>query len=267
MSKSKNDSPGESPAEVYDRFFVPALFQQWGNIIAEIAGVKPGQRVLDVACGTGVLTLAAEERVGSDGDVAGLDANPEMLSVARSKSGRIQWREGRAEALPFPDQSFDAALSQFALMFFDDPPAALGEMMRVLKPGGQLAVAVCAAVDHSPGYAVFAELLHRLFGHHVAEAFRAPFSLGDPEQLLSLADQAGILDAKISRHEGSVQFASVASMISTERACLWTLGGQLDDTSFDRLLYKAEESLHPFVKDNGRIHFTMPALVLTATRR
>jgi ubiquinone/menaquinone biosynthesis C-methylase UbiE len=76
-------------------------------------------------------------------------------------------------------------VSQFGMMFSDDRPVALRQMMRVLRPGGRLAVAVCDALDHSPGYAVIAELLQRLFGHEVADAFRAPFVMGDRRQLLS----------------------------------------------------------------------------------
>nr|WP_166487956.1 class I SAM-dependent methyltransferase [Mesorhizobium ciceri] len=134
------------PAEIYDVQFVPALFAQWGPVVAGEAGVQNGDRVLDVACGTGALTLAAAEIAGPSGSVVGLDANPEMLAVARRKPVQIEWLEGTAEALPLPNNSFDAVVSQFGLMFFEDKPKALAEMMRVLRPGGRLAVAVCDAV-------------------------------------------------------------------------------------------------------------------------
>ena len=155
---------GPSPAEIYDAQFVPALFQPWARRVVEIAGIRPGQRVLDVACGTGVLACAAAARVGATGSVTGLDANAEMVAVARRKRPDLAWRVGHAEALPFPDASFDAVVSQFGLMFFQDRRAALREMMRVLRPGGRLVVAVCDGLAHSPGYAVLAELLQRLFG-------------------------------------------------------------------------------------------------------
>ena len=259
------ESAALSPAEVYDEHFVPALFRQWGEIVADIAAIRSGERVLDVACGTGVLACAAADRVGSDGSVVGLDPNEEMLGVARRKSTQIEWRSGVAESLPFPDQSFDAVVSQFGFMFFEDQPGALREMMRVLRPGGRLAVAVCDALDHSPGYAVLAELLHRLFGSSVAEAFRAPFACGDRGLLRALAEQAGIPAAVITRHDGTVRFASIEALVSTERACVWTLGGLLDDAQFDKLLREAEESLRPFEAADGSIAFVMPALVITAT--
>lgn len=255
-----------SPAEVYDEFFVPALFQQWAEVLVAAADTRSGQRVLDVACGTGVLACAAAERVAPGGAVTGLDPNEDMLAVGRRKNPGVEWRLGAAESLPFPDESFDAVLSQFGLMFFQERSAAFREMMRVLRPGGRLAVAVCDALDHSPGYAVFAELLHRLFGHGVAEAFRAPFALGDPEQLLSLCGRAGITGANVRRYDGTVRFASIASLVSTERACAWTLGGLLDGAQFDRLLKHADESFHPFVAADGTVAFGMPALIVTATK-
>ncbi|MFW5877029.1 MAG: methyltransferase domain-containing protein [Myxococcota bacterium] len=235
-------------------------------MITDVAEVTRGQRVLDVACGTGVLACAAAHRVGSEGSVVGLDPNEAMLAVARRKPTHVEWRAGAAEALPFEDGVFDRVVSQFGFMFFEDKRAALGEAMRVLRPGGRLAFAVCDGLDHSPGYAVFTELLHRLFGPEVAQAFRAPFTLGDRDRLRALCDEAGITGAKVERHDGTVRFDSIASLVSTERACAWTLGGVLDDAQFQRLLDAAEESLRPFATASGTLEFVMPALILTADK-
>lgn len=256
-----------TPAEVYDALFVPALFRQWGPIVAETARIRHGDRVLDVACGTGVLACAALDRAGPTGTVVGLDANPDMLSVAQRKSDRIDWREGKAESLPFQDASFDAVVSQFGLMFFDDRPAAVREMMRVLRPNGRLAVAVCDTLDHSPGYAALARLLQKLFGQGVADAFRAPFVLGDPDKLRQICAAAGIGDANIAQSNGSVRFASIASLVSTERACVWTLGGMLDDAQFAKLLEEAEQALKPFSGEDGKVVFDMPALIVTVGKQ
>jgi SAM-dependent methyltransferase len=255
-----------TPAEVYEALFVPALFQQWGPIIADAAEIVRGQSVLDVASGTGVLACYVLDRVKPEGRVVGLDVNADMIAVARRKNSNVEWIEGRAESLPFADETFHAVVSQFGLMFFDDRATALREMMRVLKRGGRLAVAVCDALDHSPGYAALAQLLQRLFGHRIADAFRAPFMLGNPSKLATICAEAGLLDAKVEQHLGTVQFASIKALISTERACVWTLGGLLDEAQFGSLLDGAEQSLKPFTTADGRISFKMPALIIKASK-
>ena len=255
-----------SPAEVYDEFFVPAVFRPWAGVVADAAEIGAGQSVLDVACGTGVLACAVSDRVGPGGSVVGLDPNDDMLAVAHRKADTIEWRTGRAEAIPFPDESFDAVVSQFGLMFFENPGEGLREMMRVVRPGGHLAVAVCDALEHSPGYAAFEKLLRRLFGERVAGAFRAPFVLGDAQRLLSLCAAAGIFDAKVTQHDGVVHFASIRSLVSTERACVWTLGGLLDDEQFEKLAAESERVLQAFVGDDGTLTFSMPALIITAAK-
>jgi SAM-dependent methyltransferase len=265
IANEKAGAP-RSPAEVYEELFVPALFHQWANVVASAAGVEPNQRVLDVACGTGVLACEVAGCVGHGGDVVGLDPNEEMLEIARKKNAEIEWRAGRAEAIPFPDESFDAVVSQFGFMFFEDKPASLREMMRVLRPGGHLAVAVCDALDHSPGYTAFAALLRKLFGDRVADGFRRPFLLGDRQLLLSLCTDAGIFNAKVTRHEGTVHFASIQALVSTERACIWTLGGILDDAQFAQLSKESDRALRSFIGSDGTLTFAMPALIVTATK-
>jgi len=260
------DAP-RSPAEVYEAQFVPALFRPWGPVLCEAAHVGPGQRVLDVACGTGALTVAVAGRASPGGAVLGLDVNPEMLAVAKRKHPEIEWHEGRAESLPFADANFDAVVSQFGLMFFDDRVAALREMQRVLRPGGRLAVAVCDALERSAGYAALAALLDRLFGRRVGDAFRAPFVLGDVTALQTLCAEAGIEEASVAPRDGTVRFDSIDALVSTERACVWTLGGLLDDDQFERLRREAQDAFRPFVEAGGRVAFAMPALLITAQKR
>lgn len=262
ISTAPDQQAVRSPAEVYDEQFVPALFRQWGPVLCDAAGVRRDQRVLDVACGTGALTRALAECVGPSGQVRGLDASPEMLAVAARKNLQVEWVLGRAEALPFVDGSFDAVASQFGLMFFQEPAAALREMVRVLRPGGRLAVAVCDALDRSPGYAALDELLQRLFGTTVSEAFRAPFALGDERRLRVLCGQAGIDEAVIVRRVGTVRFPSIDALVSTERACAWTLGGLLDDSQFEQLLQEARHVLEPFLGLDRQVSFPMPALLI-----
>ena len=254
------------PAEVYETEFVPALFQPFADTVLAAAVVASGQRVLDVACGTGALARVAAARVGPNGAVIGLDANADMLAVAQRVAPAIDWMHGRAEALPLPDASVDAVVSQFGLMFFDDRVAALREMQRVLRPGGRLAVAVCDAVERSPGYGALAALLLELFGAPVADAFRAPFAIGDAALLAGLARRAGLEQAEVLSRSAGVRFGSIDALVSAERACIWTLGGLLDDAQFARLRHEARRVLAPFVQPDGSVTFEMPALLIVARK-
>ncbi len=134
----------------------------------------------------------------------------------------------------------------------------------MLKPGGRLAVAVCSAVEQSPGYAVFADLLDRLFGRDVGDAFRAPFVLGDPDELSRLAVASGIDDAVVQEQGHLVRFDSIRDLVAAEHACVWSLGGVLDQDQFATLLTAAEDAFANFVGEDGRVRFDMPALILTA---
>jgi ubiquinone/menaquinone biosynthesis C-methylase UbiE len=263
-SDSDRGQVNTSAAEVYEEFFVPALFGEWGSRVAEAAHLQAGQHVLDVACGTGVLARVAAERVGSQGEVVGLDINEGMLAVARRKAPNIEWRHGPAESLPFEANSFDAVVSQFGLMFFEDRRAALTEMKRVLKPGGHLAVAVWDSLDNTPAYATVTDLLKRLFGDEAANALRSPFNLGDTTLLQSLFTETGIPNAKITTIEGTACFPSIEAWVTTDVKG-WTLADMIDEEQFQQLLAEAEKVLQPFVRPDGSVAFASPAHIVTAT--
>ena len=170
-------------ARAYEILFVPALFGQWVTTVADASHIQAGQRALDVACGTGVLTREVATRIGKDGYVAGLDPNPGMLSIAKDSASTIDWKQGLAEEIPFPDHSFDAVLSQFGLMFFQDRHKSIREMLRVMKSSGQLAVAVWDSIENISGYSAELALIERFAGKPAGAAVRAPFSLGNQDDL------------------------------------------------------------------------------------
>lgn len=265
MSDSATGQVVSAAAEIYDEFFVPALFQQWPPRVAAAALVGAGDRVLDVACGTGVLTNYIAEQVGPTGSVTGLDINEGMLANARRKSPHIEWQEGSAETLPFPDNRFDAVVSQFGLMFFKNRHAALKEMMRVLRPGGHLAVAVWGSIDASPGYAALSQLLHGLFGRQAADAIESPFSLGDPRYLRATFSEAGISDSEISTYQGTANFPSIGSWMFTEIKG-WTLADAITDEQYSQLLAEAHRILAAFAGLDGKVSFPIHAHIVAAAK-
>jgi ubiquinone/menaquinone biosynthesis C-methylase UbiE len=209
---------GSAP-EVYERDLVPAVFGPWAQVVVDFADLRSGDRVLDVACGTGVVARVAAERVGERGAVAAADLNPGMLAVARSlpapRGATVEWRQADALELPFADQAFDAVFCQLGLQFFADRAAALREMRRVLRPGGHVVVMVWRAIDQSPGFAVLAAALERHIGLDASSIMRAPFSLGDPEELSSLITDGGFEALDLRAETGAVRFASVERFVAS----------------------------------------------------
>lgn len=251
-------------AEVYDRFFVPALFAQATGWVLDAAHVRRGQRVVDVACGTGVLARAARERVGPDGGVVAVDRNAGMLAVARERSPDLDLREALAESLPLQDGDVDAAVSQFGLMFFDDRERSLAEMVRVTRPGGRVAVAVWATLDETPGYAAMAAIVRRLFGAEAAASLEVPYVLGSPDELRRLAATADLRDVEVARHVGTARFTSLDDWVHTDVRG-WTLADRIDDAGYEELRRTATAELGRFVAPDGSVSFATPALVVSGS--
>jgi SAM-dependent methyltransferase len=254
-------------ARAYEALFVPALFEQWTPVVADLAQIRPGERVLDVACGTGVLARHVAGRVGPNGRVVGLDPNAGMLAVARELAPAIDWRQGMAESLPFPDASFEAVVSQFGLMFFSDRGQALREMLRVLAPRRRLVVAVFDTLGNNPAYAAEVELLSRLAGRPAAEALSAPFALGDPYALRALFADAGATWTELSTHRGTARFPSLAVMLEADlRGWLPMVGVALGEDTISRVLAAADDALAGCVSRvrNG-IEFDLSAHIVSAS--
>jgi ubiquinone/menaquinone biosynthesis C-methylase UbiE len=183
-------------AENYQRFFVPTIATPVSAALLRAAALQEGERVLDVACGTGVVTRLAAERVGATGAVTAVDVSAEMIDVAKSVSASagapIDWHVRDAASLDLAAASFDVALCQMGLMFMEDRRAALAEMHRVLVDGGRVAVNTPGAIQ--PAFA----LMERTIVEHVDPALGAfvgaVFSMHDPGAVAALLRDAGFRD-------------------------------------------------------------------------
>lgn len=185
----------DSAAQNYERYFVPTIAAPVAADLLEAADLQPGERVVDVACGTGVVARLAAERVGAEGQVVGTDVAPDMLDVARStpsSGAEIEWREAEAASLPLPDEGFDVVLCQMGLPFFADKAAALQEMRRVLAPGGRVVLNTPGAMQR-PLQVVEEALVHQIspdLGGFVALVF----SIDDPDEVDRMLGDAGFRD-------------------------------------------------------------------------
>ena len=202
---------GGSAAELYQRYLVPAIASLWATDLIDRAAPRLGERVLDVACGTGVVSRLAAERMGS-GRVVGLDINAGMLAVARSLSPSagpsIEWYEGSALTMPFPDAFFDLCLCQEGLQFFPDRPAAMREMFRVLQHGGRVALSVFSAIERTPVTNALADALDRRLRPGASSIKRSEHSLADADELCQLAIGQGFRDVSVYTVTQTLRFAS-----------------------------------------------------------
>jgi SAM-dependent methyltransferase len=240
-----------SSADAYEQLLVPSIFGPWAWGLVDLGEPRPGEHVLDAACGTGVVARVAESRVGPDGTVTGVDVNPGMLATAQRTDTTIAWRHADVTALPFADGTFDLVLCQQGVQFMADRTAAARELRRVLAGPGRLALSTWRAIDRSPGYAAFADALDRHAG--AGGIMRAPFAFGDRESLRRLLLDAGfdgvriVIDVKVCRFPSVVEFLRYEVLASP----LAEPVGRLDAEERDALVADLEAVMEPYVDDDG----------------
>jgi SAM-dependent methyltransferase len=184
-------------AENYERYFVPKIATPVSVALLEAAALQPGERVLDVACGTGLIARRAAERVGPSGTVTGLDLSPDMIKVARAVSpSTIDWHVGDATSLPFADDTYDVVLCQMGLMFMQDRHAAVAEMRRVIAAGGRVAVNTPGVIH--PLFALMEQALVDHISTDLGGFVQAVFSMHNPEDVASLLREVGLVDVTVA---------------------------------------------------------------------
>ena len=259
---------GGSAPENYERFFVPVIATPLATNLIDTAALRRGERVLDVACGTGIVARLAAERVGDTGTVAGIDLNPGMLEVARSvtpSSMVIEWHQSSAEAMPLPDEAFDVVLCQMGLQFVPDKLAALREMQRVLAPGGRLIINVVG-----PKPRVFAILAEAL-AHHIKPEVSAfvdlVFSLHDTGELQHLISGAGFREVAIQSDTRTLRLPAPEEFLwqYVESTPLANAVAQVDDATRAALERDVVAKWQAFSED-GALTLHLGVVVATARK-
>ncbi len=263
MGDSKTGQVSEDAAKIYEEVYLHALFKEWCPLVIAAANIQKGHRVIDVACGTGALAIAVSDHIGAEVTTVGIDINEGMLNIARSKSSSVEWLNAPAEALPFEDDNFNCAVSQFGLMYFENQEKAIREMMRVLHPGGSLAVVVWDELENNPGFAAENELWQQVFGEE--EGDESPNKLGDKLVLEDLFKRSGIANVQITTHQRTARFESIESWIHTG-AKGWTEDDAISDDQLKLLLKTAEEELTSFRTVEGTVTFPTSAHIVTARK-
>lgn len=262
-----------SPADMYESVLVPAVFRPLSRHVLALAAPRLGERVLDLACGTGIIARQVAPLVGGEGRVVGLDLRPGMLAAASKLTvpygAPIEWLEGDAARLDFAPASFDLVVCQQGLQFFPDRAAAMAEVKRVLAPGGRVVVACWRTIEHHPLWSRMVASEMRLLAGLGADASDAvaPFALGDAGELRAVLEAAGLRDVTIVERAVEVdlpadgfvrdQYAAYAAVMPQFAA---------DASAFEAFVAAIErdskDAIAGFTAD-GRVRFPMPTHVAT----
>ena len=256
MAEQERWQVSGSAAQKYERF-VASWFAPWATDLVAAAGVQAGWRVLDAACGTGVVTRAAAPVVGPGGEIVATDLNEGMLDEAqqhRVDGAAVQWRVADATALPFSAGEFDAVLCQQGLQFVPDKAAAVAEMRRVLRSDGVAAVSVWAGLGENPYIAALVDGLSRHLSAEAGATMAAPSGFGDASALEGLFVDAGFAEVSVSSVSRDREPSPAAEAIAGNLAALPIAEQVLAMSESDRsaMLEDIVNLLDPYV-DAGQL--------------
>jgi SAM-dependent methyltransferase len=265
-----DEGRNNTAAEMYEQYLVPAMFEPFARDLTHLCNIRRSDRILDLACGTGIVSRLVIDYVDvTAGKVVAVDTNPVMLNMARhcSVGKDIDWKEGSAMSLPFPNEFFDLVVCQQGLQFFPDRIKALGEMNRVLVGAthngdkdcgyGRLVLSVWTSIEDSPGFSILKRLLQETISHEAATIIQLPHSLSDSSELISLVRAAGfgkILSKEVTK---TISFPSVEEFVvgftnGSMLASYFSNKKNVDDISRNILLKRASRELSQFVDEHSR---------------
>jgi ubiquinone/menaquinone biosynthesis C-methylase UbiE len=247
-------------AELYQSFFVPSIATPVSAELLSTAALRPGTRVVDIACGTGVVTRAAAEQIGPTGSVTGIDVAPDMIAVAKaipSGGAPITWQEADAASLPLPDESYDVGLCQMGLMFMEDRAGALRELHRVLAPGGRVVVNTPGRIQHL--FEVMEQAIADNLEPSLGAFVSAVFSMHDPSALAALLQEAGFGDVSCKAYSAIFDLPGPVEFL-WNYINLTPMGALVGDASEEAkaaMERQVVEGWAPFVV-NGRMRVEQP---------
>lgn len=206
MGKQVEFSFGDdSIAKSYDKILVPSLFKPWAIHLIENNQPWVGKTVLDLACGTGVVTKELAPNVSPNGRVFALDMNGQMLDIAKSKCrewhNHIDFIEGSCESMAIPDSSVDRIVCQQGFQFFPNKQTAALEIYRVLKPGGRVIISTWCPVSECEIFGIICETLEALNEHEISHMMRVPFDFLTQRELKEPFKTVGFSNIEVSKQE------------------------------------------------------------------
>lgn len=255
-------------AAAYDRRLVPWLFAHWVDRVVGIADLQPEDRVVDLASGTGLITRGALEVLGADGCVHGVDVDAAMLEYAGRTidDPRVTWHEAAATHLPLGPASVDAVICNQGFQFFPDRLPVLADVMRVLRPGGRLAIAVWGRLENNPWPAALAATIGAFLGEEVGEGTRTVCSLGDLERVRSMLRNAGFVDIDVTEVEVVARHPDIREAIDSQLAAV-PFAAAVDELGARRteLVDAMARRLDPYTDPGGALAVPSTCVLARAT--
>jgi SAM-dependent methyltransferase len=271
--ENTSDWPLNSTApEAYERYIVPAWMGAWTKILLNSACIRPGDQVLDVACGTGIVARQSAPLVGSSGKVTGLDADHNMLLAAKKFAdceglSSIEWHHGDAASIPLETGKYDVVVCQQGLQFFPDKQQALLEIFRVLISGGRVALSIWRSIDRCPFLAILADIIGSYIWTGHTAAFYSSCSLFNREELRGLLIAAGFHEINIRLEVQMARFPSLEEFIPGYIS-VFPFAQQIQEMApgdQKNLLNDIKKSLLVFSDDNG-LSAPMESHIITAKK-
>jgi SAM-dependent methyltransferase len=229
-----------------------AMQEPWTDDLIRQARCKDGDRVLDVACGPGLVAGRVNRVSNATCKITGIDINEAMLSAAR-KIPDIDWHLGSATELPFADGSFEVVFCQQGLQFFPDRAAAMREMCRVLTPGGRLSLNVWGPLDRQPFDVVYRDCVRAFFGPQALIPSSLGFSLNTAGELRKLATDAGLRDVRIRFEHRTARHAVMGEFLTgwTQASPIAAQFRAFSEEMRNRFIAYLSERLEDYVDDGG----------------
>ncbi|MEP1200661.1 class I SAM-dependent methyltransferase [Tateyamaria sp.] len=246
---------GSAP-EIYERVMVPLWFGRWANALIDVVSPQPSERVLDVACGTGITTRIAKQKVGAGGKVDGLDVNASMLLKAKELADGLEigWLESDAADTSLPADSYDAIISQHGYHYFPDKPAALGEFLRLLAPKGRMAFSIWDG--HSPYTNAVCAAVERHISPEIARKQRSQRETPMADELAAQVEKAGFSAVEIYRQELMIDVPRAQEFVPLHLGSMPIAGAfhALTVGEKEKLVADVEEALGSYVRDSRMVY-------------
>ena len=265
----------DKTAEGWERHLVPGASTYIARDFVNRVAVRPGMQVLDVACGTGVVTRMLQERIRWTGKITSVDFNPHMLRVAkqvmRFAYPSVEFIEAEASEIPLPDEQFDLVVSMWGFQYFPDRLAALREWYRLLKPGCRMIYALCRGIEFHPSWAALARSLDKHLGTEAGDIVRSIWQareIKDPkqhlrgsgkelinghgalEELRTLTKEAGYQNVYVENIVTPVRYGSVPEFVEWDFGSMPTPQGDLNRVK-QAVIDDLIPELTMFADDNG----------------